>query len=488
MGAEKPLLFGRHCYKGFPTGDPKQARPWYSPVTGAFMGPPLTEYKVALLAKLQEFPHHHLASMAIMTLIRQVVGCIHECIASIGGVAPHPNERIHSCVSPLGNIFSESAPDVTSETAHHIIDVPGFASCGFLRFLDDFLTRLYEPTVLVQECFALFYCIGALRLAKKYGFPGTSTVDPDNLEEEAKAKTEEDFRCQSKPYSFADTYERYKEACLKSDRLSNRLPMYALNGPFPSFAAPERLIHMRQELPLRHYLRALLSQDFEFSVELESCFATWDSPAARFDRALSVTERMPWIVHGISDPDVLHILLRELPDFHLAITKYMTDPDDLAQPFFNWVTGMPSNAGFWSKRLWQLVGGEAAADRILRPQAQLLGIEVPPRTATKKSYEDLLPACYVEKQPQKDTYRLHFLRPADGLVVLDTMELEFLREQMFSGQGLLCIFDKIEDKEHPEPVKYPPDVHQHLMKYVWESTKLSDNPEEGMDWRKPSCI
>jgi len=165
----------------------------------------------------------------------------------------------------------------------------------------------------------------------------------------------------------------------------------------------------------------------------------------------------------------------------------MDDPDELLDPTLSLLVRGRSPLQKWSRRLWQLAGHEkmAAFGRVLTglPRIAISKPTLPPEIGDRWK-----PPIYLEKRPDEEAYRLITLRDENLNALLNIIEMEFIREQLYSGKGLYCIFDAIRYASQTPPYDDYSEAHHHMMKHLWEITRLTDRPEEGMHWDKPSCV
>jgi len=488
LSRPSPPLIGRHCYMGIPLVSPedskKELRPQYNPVTGAIAGPPLSTPQEASLLRVVELPHHYLAATATMHLQRQIVACIHEFIAAIGGIYRVPDAGYHGHVNMSGNVFTSDIPAGQPAIPSHIVCIPSMDNCEILYYLDRIASHIHRETLLIQEAFALFVGIEAIRSAKRSSRDWANGIDPDALEEAAVTRIDADFNQIDLPYSFSDVYSRYSRVCRANSHLHEHIAAYSLNGTSFQFLVPIALVQMREQLG-SGFEKALLTEELRLRRGLDQSLSMWDSPTARMIRAIEVSERMGSETAGSSAADCMQELALRLADFDASMQMQKADSGQISHSFLDWLTSFRSARYPWSTKLWELTRGEAHSAKSLL-QALGKGVDESPGWETLE--ESLQPSFYIERLADQGSYRLHCNRPEDQLMLLDALELEFLRTQLFAGQGLTCIFDVLADIDHPTPVKFPPDVHAHLMECIWKSTRLDDSHSSEMYWEPPSCL
>ena len=464
QGVEERLsLMGLHCYGGLLLGE---ERPYYSPFTGAFMGPPLTDKTALRLVELQELPHHALSATSTMSLMRKIAGNIHDYILLMGGLIAD---------TPFPNALTDDL---------HLMDVPRFMNCGILRHLDVLLDRVHETTILTQEVFALASCVEEIALARDANEDWAADIDPDSFETYSIANTDIE--------GFGEIYRRFKEATEKSPDLMSLIPTYSLNGPPPTLLRQQELKAAREDPQAAPLALLLLKATLAAADETDPVFGEWDSPDVRFARALSVAEKMPAFGKETRRSETLGYLIKNLGDLTQSISRVILGPDELEIPAFASLLGGGKVLEDWSSRLWRSSRGYSSEQEI-RPSTAAPNSGARRKESPEAPRRENQPTFYLEHHPDKktDKYRVHILRQEDAPLLLSILQMEFLREQLFTGRGLVCLFDMLDGHQHPSPPEDPSNPewrHWRMMGNIWDLTRLADDPKPEWYWDPPSCL
>lgn len=462
MAEGQLALMGLHCYGGLLLGE---QRPYYSPFTGAFMGPPLADEVAFRLVQLQELPHHELSPTLTMSLMRKIAGNIHDYILLMGGLiadSPFPSTR-------------------TDE--FHFMDVPTFLNCGVLRNLHILLDRVHVSTVLTQEVYALASCVRRISLAQDANEDWAADIDLDDFETLSIEKTEIE--------DFGEIYESFKVAIDKSPYLMTLLPTFSLNAPPPPLLLQEELEEARQDPQGQLLELVLLMSTLATGAETDLVFGEWDSPDVRFRRALSIARDMPVFRGETLRAHTFGYLLGHLSGFAESLALHILGPDEMKIPTLTSLLGGGRVLEEWSNRLWRSSRGYS--EEGAKPDTTAS------RTGTRREESKELarleskPAFYLEHHQDIgiDKYRVHILRQQDAPLLLNILQMEFLREQLFTGRGLVCVFDMLDGHPHPSPPEDPSDLewrHWRLLANIWDLTRLADDPKQGWYWTPPGCL
>ena len=464
MESKRPALFGLHCYQGLSLGS---KRPYYSPFSGAYTGPPLTSRLAVELTRVQEEPHHFLASTPTVDFMRQVVGKLHDFIAIIADMS------------------GERRPPGPGDEAPHLLDVPLFRQSGVLRLMKRLLDHVHQSTQLVQEAFALEHCIYRLGRMTRASDHFAREIDIEAFESKAVAQTG--------IKDFADVYHRYKDVARKSEMLVDWIAIYALSGPSPHFSWSEELAQARKN-PGKLDEFAVVLGGLK-GVSTGEAFNSWDSPLERFYRILAVAEQMPRITRKKREVDEAVEYLRDsLKDYKESVFRYLLPPENLEVPLFGGLTGLGRAVIDWGRTLWTRSPREYGFAR-MKGESDVPPLKLGPEEMNGRSLRALTPPFYLEHHEdlKKDTYRLHEL--IRGKITEEPLplilQMEFLREQLFTGKGLVCLYDMFDGVTHPKRPKSPRDRewwHWQMLTSLWDRTRLSDNPDPEWYWTPPSCI
>jgi len=429
-----PLIGGEHAY--------------YSPFSGMVLGPPLTSQRAVIRASAHEVAHHLLSPMLIMSFARQLVACIHEYIMMLAGLVPDAPEP------------------VTRHLQVPEMDNPALLSLDYLQH------HVVKSAELPQEAFAIHWSVSILNGLQKIAHVPLG-LDVKKCEmDDVKATPIE---------GFEEIYQRYRAVCARAQDLEFLLAMYALNGPYPQLERGMEGENDGEKYCDVEDMRWRWLQTAKNITDPECCLSGWDSPADRFVRAIAAAEEVPEEAFTWSRNDLVVFISKRLPDLSGAVFRRVVLPALVAYPLLWPGAHMQRPLELWSHHLWK--------SSVEWKEKALRDSEEPPDPRWYEqcpdSWAEYHYPMYLAKQPGECTYAVELRHQEVTGMATYILELEFLREQLFTGQGLHCIFDVIEKNSHRDLKMDHP--HSELMEGLWKATRHSQGAP-GSSWTKPSCV
>ena len=310
---------------------------------------------------------------------------------------------------------------------------------------------------------------------------------------------------EAKMPGFAEVYSRYRAVLRNAPYLRYTLPAYVFNWPlwesldrdcFPEYTwLPEPSVELdlaRRDEALEDLTAVVLNDET-------------DSPTSRLMRVIEASERIPWVAGGTSPEFGAKYLFRHLPDLERALWFDVTKLDKLGIPRLGIHDPLSEEPPEIKTRQLgaMIVPGISRMVRALvsRPniyQITAARVSAPAGTDglfSNYSSGDVLPFLNVVWREDRGRYAVEMpgkesREKASGLVVLD---MEFVRRQLQSGEGLTCICDVIDSASFEEAAhtrtgdNEGSNFHRFLMEGIWSATGTAAHMS-GRIWKKPRCV
>jgi|GEM_PF-3253204 len=386
----------------------------YSPFTGVtFVRSGLPkEHEVA--ERIHEVFHHFDCLAPIQQFCRQIAACLYDYIEFLAGRFTHGR-------LPLGEGGVEFP--VTDDT-------PVLGPTGA------FLRRVFDATRLVHEATAIHHSLTIVRFLKMLGLEQLAEADVDEIRGKSIAGTQIE--------GFPEIYERFDAVYRKGEALGAAMFLYATAGPAPELpatrppilSAPEGILNER-----RAWAGALLH-----SMGAGNSFSNWDSPTKRFLRVIDVAERMPAAKTQRTKVETYDWLRRNLQDFEHTVTSLIRPPRITSHPFFRqFARHRPRRSDVWSNCLWKAMSRSPRVPEFIddsSAESFEAGMRAFYRAIRDRRHEGSL-----EWNEETGKFRLKLRWGAPWGTTLDLLELDFIRFQLWEGNGLQGFYDII---SHPK--------------------------------------
>lgn len=336
--------------------------------------------------------------------------------------------------------------------------IPTFSNFPALRLLKDILEVLHYSIVCIEEILSLFYTMKFLTDQEKRGIDLDSlNIYPDKIKAKAFQKMDREID------DFKDMYRKFEKAYERvGDDFFLWLPLYALNGPQlpldPHFPFPSYQIKLGDTSYLAKEKKELKTLYKESAI----------SPYQRFRKILSKVENIPFV--NLRDWNRIKfslLMLQVLPDFENTLypcrscrLRYV---DSKKEPRFVenmkvFSCSVAKKFMFWSEQLYKI--------RSFDPETKAPFLQL-----------SLRPSFYIMED------KLVAFSGSDEFI--DCLFLESIKQQLFKGTGLKCIFYLL---MMCEDIKSNAPEFCQVIRNIWRYVEIDPDAKCETCWEKPQCM
>jgi len=359
------------------------------------------------------------------------------------------------------------------------VEVPGFRNWPYLYLRDQLLKRLVSETILVEEIFATLFASTWLQQLASRKFRGLTNEDVRGIEDKALAEHEK------KIPGFTAVYTRCKNIIGKHPAVEMALRSYALNGPMEDLLHESFFPHTDDPDVLRQIPETLRQAELADAIRRIDA-GEWESPRIRLLLALDACERIPREKSDLDIDDVRRVLVPRLPDVDDTVIRLKTPVSDLPFPYL----GVKPRADRPMLMLSKWLKANASKRILLSYSPDLKGIDPDAQNSVEETLrEGQVPFVYLEKVLGVRKYRFRKLYDDPKMMALcvDLLQAELLRAQLTWGDGLDCIFDLLDDVDHPIIETKDLQAHRRILQGLWGAFSPARN-QTCDRWVSPSCI